>query len=134
MIAYITLGAGDMIAAERFYSALLTPLGYRLERYHGDLSFLPPGDTRAPDLYIKRPFNGAPASVGNGTMVAFKAASPAQVRSLHAAALDAGGSDDGAPGLRDAYSADFYVGYLRDPNGNKLALVATQSDETGASS
>ena len=128
MIGYVTLGADDMTAAERFYSALLFPLGYRLEHYHGDLNYIPtakPGDT---EVYIKRPFNGAAASDGNGMMVAFEAEDQAQVRALHAAALSAGGSNEGAPGFRADYGADFYVGYLRDPQGNKIALYSSNSD------
>ena len=123
MIAYVTLGADDMQAAERFYSALLSPLGYRMERYHGDLSFLPP-DGQGPDLYIKRPFNGVAASAGNGTMVALQAESRAQVRDLHAAAVVAGGEDEGPPGFRADYSAQFYVAYMRDPQGNKIAVFS----------
>ncbi len=125
MIAYVTLGADDMDAAERFYTALLLPLGYRIEHYHGDLSFLPPEDTTAPDLYIKRPFDGRAASAGNGTMVALQVPTHDHVRDLHAAGLAAGGTNEGSPGFREAYSTDFYVAYLRDPQGNKLALFST---------
>ncbi|MEJ6390447.1 VOC family protein [Gymnodinialimonas ulvae] len=132
MIAYVTLGAEDMDAAERFYSALLLPLGYMLEHYQGDLSFIPPNAPASPDLYIKRPFNGDPATPGNGTMVAFEASTPVQVRTLHTAALDAGGTDEGPPGIRAAYRASFYVAYLRDPQGNKLALFATADAIQGA--
>jgi predicted lactoylglutathione lyase len=57
------------------------------------------------------------ASVGNGTMVAFQAKDPAQVDRLPAIALDHGGSDEGAPGLR---GGGFYAAYFRDPDGNKL--------------
>ncbi|MDA5558922.1 VOC family protein [Shimia sp. MMG029] len=126
MIAYITVGADDIPAAERFYSAFLPALGYRLEHYHGDLSYIPAGEPpTSPDFYVKAPFNGAPASAGNGTMVAFQADNQQQLRDLHAAALSAGGADEGAPGFREAYSANFYVAYLRDPQGNKLALFTT---------
>lgn len=125
MIAYVTLGADDIAQAERFYTALLGPLGYSRDVYHGDLSYIPPGP--GPDLYIKRPFNGAGASTGNGTMVALEAGTQAQVRALHAAGIAAGGTDDGPPGFRDDYSADFFVAYLRDPQGNKLALFSTEA-------
>jgi hypothetical protein len=64
-------------------------------------------------------------------MVAFDARSLAQVRKLHAAALLAGGSDEGAPGFRDAYGPHFYVGYLRDPQGNKIALFSDDPTEPG---
>ncbi|MBO9478533.1 VOC family protein [Shimia sp. R11_0] len=126
MIAYITVGADDIHTAERFYSTFLPALGYRLEHYHGDLSYIPPDSPPiSPDFYVKAPFNGASASAGNGTMVAFQAESQQQVRDLHAAALSAGGTDAGAPGFRDAYSDNFFVAYLRDPQGNKLALFTT---------
>ena len=64
-------------------------------------------------------------------MVAFEARSQSQVRELHAAALAAGGSDEGQPGFREAYGPHFYVGYLRNPQGNKIALFADNPDEPG---
>jgi len=135
MIAYVTVGVDDIVRAERFYSAFLPALGYELERYHGDLSYtLPrqPGQPIAlPDFYVKSPFDGQAASSGNGAMIAFEANTQAQVRDLHAAALAAGGSDEGQPGFRASYGANFYVGYLRDPQGNKLALFSSNPDEPG---
>ena len=64
-------------------------------------------------------------------MIAFKTRNQKQVRDLHAAALAAGGSDEGPPGFRDAYGPHFYVGYLRDPQGNKLALFSNDPREPG---
>lgn len=135
MIAYVTFGVDDIARAERFYSAFLPALGYELEEYHGDLSYtLPrqPGQSVAlPDFYVKSPFNGGPASSGNGSMVAFEAHNQKQVRDLHAAALAAGGADEGQPGFRESYGPQFYVGYLRDPQGNKIALFSSNPDEPG---
>ncbi|MEX0283666.1 MAG: VOC family protein [Paracoccaceae bacterium] len=135
MIAYITIGADDMALAERFYSALLFPLGYELEYYHGDLSYaLPvaPGQSPVhPEFYVKSPFDGQPATTGNGVMVAFEAGNQQQVRDLHAAALAAGGTDDGQPGFRASYGANFFVSYLRDPQGNKIALFSSNPDDPG---
>lgn len=135
MIGYVTVGVDDMARAERFYSAFLTELGYELEEYHGDLSYVMPlqdGQTQAfPDFYVKSPFNGQAAAAGNGSMVAFEARSQKQVRDLHAAALAAGGSDDGQPGFRASYGPNFYVGYLRDPQGNKIALYSANPNEPG---
>ena len=129
MIAYVTVGANDMERAERFYSAFLPPLGYELSFYQGDLSYvLPsrPGQSVAlPEFYVKAPFDGQPAMAGNGNMVAFEARDQAQVRDLHAAAVSAGGTDEGAPGFRAGYGADFYVSYLRDPDGNKIAVFSS---------
>jgi predicted lactoylglutathione lyase len=84
-----------------------------------------------PDFYVKPTFDGRPASAGNGTMIAFEAGSQAQVRELHSAALAAGGSYEGQPGFRDAYGPRFYVGYLRDPQGNKIALFSSNPNEPG---
>lgn len=134
MIAYVTVGASDIPRAERFYTAFLPALGYRMERYQGDLSFVLPvveGQPMLPDFYVKRPFDGAMAHGGNGAMTAFEAQSQAQVRALHAAGIAAGGADDGAPGFRSAYGPHFYVGYLRDPDGNKIALFSSNPQEPG---
>lgn len=135
MIGYVTVGVDDMASAKQFYSAFLPRLGYGLEEIDGELSFsLPrePGQSVVfPDFYVKSPFNGKPAECGNGTMVAFEARNQAQVRELHALALAAGGTDEGAPGFRDCYSTHFYVGYLRDPQGNKIALFSSNLDEPG---
>lgn len=135
MIAYITLGTDDMVAAKQFYSAFLPDLGYELKESSEGLSCsLPvqPGQAFAlPDLYVKPAFDGHPASAGNGTMIAFEARNQKQVRDLHSAALAAGGSDEGQPGFREAYSSHFYVCYLRDPQGNKIALFSADPNEPG---
>ena len=129
MIAYVTIGVDDMPAAERFYSAFLPALGYVLSYYHGDLSYALPEGSGLPEFYVKRPFDGQPASAGNGTMVAFEAQTQAQVRQLHAAALAAGGADEGAPGFRADYGPRFFACYLRDPQGNKVAIYSSNPDD-----
>lgn len=135
MIAYVTVGADDIPRAKQFYSAFLPALGYVLSEGSEGLSYaLPvePGQRPTlPDFYVKPPFNGEAASPGNGAMVAFEARSQGQVRRLHAAALAAGGSDEGQPGFRAAYGPRFFVGYLRDPQGNKIALFSSNPDEPG---
>ncbi len=72
--------------------------------------------------------DGAPATPGNGTMVSFLASSRAAVDAFHAAALAHGGTDEGAPGLRPQYGAQFYAAYVRDPDGNKLNAVCYRAD------
>jgi catechol 2,3-dioxygenase-like lactoylglutathione lyase family enzyme len=135
MIAYVTVGADDIDRARAFYDAFLPSLGYGLQEEPEGLSYalpVPAGQMPVmPDFYVKRPFDGAAASVGNGCMVAFRVRRQAQVRALHAAAVAAGGSDDGAPGFRAAYGAGFYVAYLRDPQGNKIALFSDDPAEPG---
>lgn len=135
MIAYVTIGADDLVLAKRFYTAFLPALGYTLEEGPEGLSFalpVPPGERAiSPDFYVKPTFDGRPATAGNGTMVAFEATNQQQVRDLHTAALAAGGADEGAPGFRAAYGPHFYVSYLRDPQGNKLALFSSDPTEPG---
>ena len=135
MIGYVTVGADDIDRAKRFYSSFLPALGYALEEGPEGLSYvLPvePGQSPVlPDFYVKPPFDGRGASAGNGAMVAFEATNQQQVRDLHAAALTAGGTDEGQPGVRASYGPRFYVGYLRDPQGNKIALFSSNPNDPG---
>ncbi|MES0862193.1 VOC family protein [Ruegeria sp. SCPT10] len=135
MIAYVTVGTDDVARAKRFYSAFMPALGYELEEGPEGLSYALPVEPDQspvlPEFYVKPTFDGAPASAGNGSMTAFEAQNQQQVRDLHAAALAAGGSDEGAPGFRAAYGPRFYVGYLRDPQGNKIALFSSNPSEPG---
>lgn len=135
MISYVTVGADDIQKAKRFYASFLPALGYGFEEGPEGLSYSlsgqPDQTAAAPDYYVKPPFDGRPASAGNGAMTAFRASNQQQVRDLHAAALAAGGRNEGQPGFRDSYGADFYVGYLRDPQGNKIALFSSNPDEPG---
>jgi len=133
MIAYVTVGADDIARAKRFYAALLPALGYTLSEGPEGLSYalpVPAGQSPTlPDFYVKPTFDGRPATAGNGAMIAFEARNQQQVRSLHAAALIAGGSDEGQPGFRASYGPRFYVGYLRDPQGNKIALFSSNPND-----
>ncbi|KIN62891.1 Glyoxalase/bleomycin resistance protein/dioxygenase [Sulfitobacter noctilucicola] len=135
MISYVTVGADDLELAKRFYSAFLPALGYGLNEGPEGLSFALPVEEGQrpllPDFYVKPTFNGHAASAGNGTMIAFEAERQSQVRALHAAALAAGGSDEGQPGFRASYGSHFYVSYLRDPQGNKIALFSSDPNEPG---
>lgn len=135
MIAYVTVGADDIERAKLFYAAFLPALGFGFEEGPEGLSYaLPVAEGQSPvlpDFYVKPTFDGRPASAGNGAMVAFEAASQAQVRALHAAAVAAGGHDEGQPGFRASYGPQFYVGYLRDPQGNKIALFSSDPNEPG---
>jgi len=135
MIAYVTVGVDDIARAKQFYTAFLPALRYELTEGPEGLSFaLPvqPGQhPTLPDFYVKPTFDGRPASAGNGSMIAFEARNQQQVRDLHAAALAAGGVDEGQPGFRASYGPDFYVSYMRDPQGNKIAVFSCDPNEPG---
>jgi catechol 2,3-dioxygenase-like lactoylglutathione lyase family enzyme len=133
MFSYVSLGSRDLARAMRFYDAVLAPLGHaRIEDHDPeDRSAAWGADDPGPHLWVTQPFDGNPASVGNGTMVSFLAGTRAAVDAFHAAALAHGGTDEGAPGLRPHYGPNFYAAYVRDPDGNKLNAVCYRADTAG---
>jgi len=119
-------GANDVGRLAAFYDAVLAPLGLVPRPGTGGgppYACWAAADERLPHFFIQHPFDGAPASVGNGVMVAFLAPDHAAVDAAHAAGLAHGGTDAGTPGLRPQYGSGYYGGYLRDPEGNKLHVV-----------
>ncbi|MFF7710668.1 VOC family protein [Pseudomonas sp. NPDC007930] len=127
MFSHIILGARDLAALAAFYDPVLAALGLQRMPDEDDggpagVGWQLPGQ-RLPQFFVQLPFNGQPASAGNGTQVSFLAASREQVDAAWAAALAAGGVDEGAPGVRPRYAADYYGAYCRDPEGNKLCVV-----------
>jgi predicted lactoylglutathione lyase len=116
MIGYVTLGTNDIQRAARFYDALLAELrAKRAMEMDGFIAWATAPGT--PMLSVIRPYDGKPASVGNGVMIAIAAASKEQVDRLHRKALELGGKDEGAPGPR---GDGFYAAYFRDLDGHKL--------------
>ena len=116
MIGYVTLGTKDLPRAAKFYDALAKELG--VPRMMESERFIAWGVPRGgAGIGLTYPFDGKPATVGNGVMVAFAAKDKAQVDRIHALALSLGGTDEGAPGQR---MEGFYAGYFRDLDGNKL--------------
>ena len=116
MIGYVTLGTNDLPRAAAFYDALAAHFG--VGRMMDTEAFIAWGEWGgAPGIAATLPFDGQPATVGNGVMVALDAPSPAEVDRLHALALSLGGTDEGAPGPR---GDSFYCAYFRDLDGNKL--------------
>ena len=119
MITYATIGTNNLDAATTFYDAVLAPLGGKRTFANGDrMQFY--GSAAAPGmLAISKPYDEKAASVGNGTMFGLGAASNDQVDAAYAAAIAAGGTDDGAPGAR---MPTFYAAYFRDLDGNKVCV------------
>ena len=125
MIGYVTLGTNDMERGAKFYDELLAEIGAK--RFMEMETFIAwSTDPAAPGLSITKPFDGNPATVGNGVMVALQVDSNDKVDSFHAKALELGAQDEGAAGPRG--DGGFYAGYFRDLDGNKLNVFCmTQS-------
>lgn len=130
MISHIHIGVDDLDRAVTFYDAVLSVLGL-VRRFRDDdrgwAGWQTPGVPR-PLLLVGRPVDGRAASPGNGQMIALLAPDRASVDRCHAAALAAGGRDDGTPGLRPHYHRDYYGAYFRDPEGNKLCICCHQPE------
>jgi catechol 2,3-dioxygenase-like lactoylglutathione lyase family enzyme len=120
MIGYCTLGANDMDRSISFYDPVLGALGGAREFTTTTWTRYGRAGERA-KVCLVAPFDGQPATFGNGTMLAFEARDLAAVDAFHAAALAHGGADAGAPGVREG---THYVAYVRDPDGNKLCAFA----------
>ena len=120
MIAYVTLGTNDMNRAAAFYDALLAEIGAKRVMDTDRIKLW--GTAGSPNLAIANPFDGKPATVGNGVMVALAVDSPEKVDAIHKKALELGGTDEGAPGRRGGEKGP-YIGYFRDLDGNKLNAI-----------
>lgn len=130
MAAYVTVGAVDAAASNAFYDAVLATIGWASHQAFADWrAYSDGGMGEGLTFWVCKPFNGAPATAGNGAMVGFIAPSRAAVDAFHAAAMATGGSDEGVPGLRPDYGPNWYAAYVRDPSGNKLAVVCNVPDE-----
>jgi len=117
MIGYVTIGTNDLDRAVAFYDQLLGLLGasrFMEEPGHFVAWAVAPDK---PGISVTLPFDGKPATVGNGMMVALTVDSQELVRRVYEKALELGGSDEGPPGPR---IDGFYAAYFRDLDGNKL--------------
>ncbi|WP_375460850.1 VOC family protein [uncultured Enterovirga sp.] len=121
MIGYVTLGTNDRTRSAAFYDAVCAELGAaRMMETEQFIAWGKPGHT---GIGLTTPFDGQPATVGNGVMVALAASDRAHVGRIHAVALAQGGTDEGGPGER---FPGFYAAYFRDPDGNKLNAFAME--------
>ena len=130
MFSHVCVGTNDFERAESFYGPLCAELGLRLRfrDSEGAAAAWQPADADRPLLFLTRPFDGQPATPGNGPMAAFLALSRAVVDRCHALALASGGTCEGPPGLRPHYHPNYYGAYFRDPDGNKLCVCCHQEE------
>ena len=117
VLHHVSIGAGNLEAACRFYDAVMAPIGARRIM---EFPFAVAYGKRFPEFWVAKPLDRAPASAGNGTHVCFIAPARESVDACHAAGLGAGGVDDGVPGLRPDYGPGYYGCFLRDPDGHKV--------------
>lgn len=125
MFSHIFVGVSDFDRALAFYRRVMPVLGLRERFCEPERPWAgwqsAPGPR--PLFLIGTPFDGRPHVPGNGQMAALLAASRPLVDRVHAAALAAGGTCEGPPGLRPHYHAEYYGAYFRDTEGNKLAVA-----------
>ena len=121
MIGYVTIGSNNIDAAKPFYAALLAELGGKMLFADEKYTFFGTG-WDAPTIALCTPFDGNPHMTGNGAMVALNAANRATVDTVHAQALELGGTCEGPPGPRGPVERGFYGAYFRDLDGNKLCV------------
>ena len=122
MFSHITVGSNNVAKAKTFYDGVGKALGLeRLANYPDAAGYGRPGG-RA-QLWIVTPLDKKAATVGNGITVGLEAQDRPSVDAAYAAAIAAGGKDEGKPGLRTHYHPNYYGAYVRDPDGNKVCIV-----------
>ncbi len=125
MIDHVSIGVRDLRRTRRFYDAALKPLGYRcLSDGEGSLGYGREGIA----LWISVVARPVPPDDGSGLHFCFAAPTRKSVDAFHAAALDAGGRDNGKPGVRADYGAGYYAGFVVDPDGYRLEAYCGRSE------
>lgn len=120
MIHHVSLGTNDVARARGFYDPIMTLLGLRLIKANERAADYGTGDVL---FSVETPVDGKRASPGNGAHVAFQAKDRQMVRAFFEMALAHGGTEDGRPGVRLEYDANYYAAFVRDPDGNKVEAV-----------
>ena len=121
MLHHVSIGVVDVERAALFYDAVLKKLGFKRV-----MEVMPYGiayGLKMPEFWVQLPHDQGSPSGGNGTHIAFNANSKAAVNAFHAAAVSAGGKDEGAPGPRPEYTREYYGAFVRDLDGNKIEAV-----------
>jgi len=118
MLDHVGLNVKDYAASRAFYEQALAPLGYRVVMAFDEWKAAGFGTADKPEFWVaqREPY-------GTGTHVAFAAPDHATVDAFHAAALAAGGRDNGAPGIRVDYHPTYYGAFVLDADGNNVEAV-----------
>ena len=121
MLAHFSIGVRDLARTKRFYDAALAPLGYKcLAAGASSLGYGAEGAADGIMLWIMPAERPVPADPASGLHVCFAAPTRESVAAFHAAGLGAGGTDNGAPGLRLDYGPNYYAAFVVDPDGYRL--------------
>jgi catechol 2,3-dioxygenase-like lactoylglutathione lyase family enzyme len=124
MFNHVSIGVRDLAKTQRFYDAALKPLGYtRLSTSDGSLGYGRDGV----GLWISVTDRPVPADDKSGLHFCFDAPARKDVDQFHAAALKAGGRDNGKPGLRPDYDANYYAAFVIDPDGYRIEAFCGKS-------
>ena len=126
MLDHVSVGVSNLDRAAHFYERTLAPLGLsRVVTRPATIGF---GKTY-PEFWINLRADMTPVEPGSGIHFCLRAKSTGEVDAFHAAALSAGGSSDGAPGLRPHDRVRYYAAFVRDPDGNRIEAVTFLKDE-----
>ncbi len=121
MLNHVFLGTNDVEKSRQFYNATMGAIGVN------PVNELPHATIYANEggaVAVGKPANGEAANPSNGATLGLKARSYDEVNAWHAAGLANGGTDEGAPGIRENSPGQMYGAYLRDPDGNKICVFA----------
>jgi catechol 2,3-dioxygenase-like lactoylglutathione lyase family enzyme len=123
VINHVSIGVKSIPAAKKFYDAALGALGYRcLSEDAGSLGY---GEANA-CFWLYQNDNVRSGDPRPGLHFCFDAASQQRVKAFHAAGLKCGGKDNGAPGIRADYSANYYAAFLTDPDGYRIEAYSSK--------
>lgn len=128
MIAHVGIHVSDIEKSKRFYTAALEPIGYRMLREYGVTQERPAasagfGEGQRADLWL---YQGKPKPAT--THIAFQVGKRASVDAFHEAAIAAGGVDNGKPGVRPQYNANYYGAFVLDPDGYNIEAVCREAE------
>ena len=120
MIDHISIAVGDLERANRFYEAVLGTLGItKLRNWPASIGF----GKAYPEFWLNHRPNMAPVDAESGVHICLRARGKDAVDAFYAAALSAGGTSDGAAGMRPEYNDRYYAAFIRDPDGNRVEVV-----------
>jgi catechol 2,3-dioxygenase-like lactoylglutathione lyase family enzyme len=123
MINHVSIGVRDIARTKRFYDAALASLGYRcLSENESSLGY----GRDAVAFWISAADHPVPADANSGLHFCFDAPTRKSVDAFHAAALGAGGRDNGEPGVRADYDPNYYAGFVVDPDGYRIEAYCGQ--------